>query len=482
VTIDGDTMENVGVRKKGFFGSLSEEKPSLKVKFSEYDPNQVYFSKKRLTLNNAISDESYVKQCLGYDIFAAAGVPSPRCSFATVTVNGESLGVYVNVESLKKRFLRRHFSDDEGNFYEGALSDFREGWQETFQQKTNKQSSDRSDLLAMTAALATQDSGLMARLEPLLDLDAFYRFWASEYLVMHMDGYARNTNNFYLYNDPESKRFFFIPWGIDSIMHDNVTLPWETASPEGAVWVTAVLPRRLYDDPDGQARYFSTVEQLMDTVWDEEKLLFDIDQMVALITPHIPAEERLRFEVFVAQVRSFVADRQSAVEAELAIRPDYSGPLRDPWCAEPIGELSGTFNTTFDQLDVEDPLNAGSGTLSLTLGGEAVPFVLVSTLSGLGEENQMPSVRFVAAVSEEEIYVAEIGEISPDGFVSGNTVPIDWVESAGLLLKLDFSEGAEEIALVGMIGEGDLTLTAAGTDPGDAVTGAFQARVFEAIF
>jgi hypothetical protein len=36
VTVDGEIREQVGVRKKGFLGSLSEEKPSLKIKFHEY--------------------------------------------------------------------------------------------------------------------------------------------------------------------------------------------------------------------------------------------------------------------------------------------------------------------------------------------------------------------------------------------------------------------------------------------------------------
>ena len=51
---------------------------------------------RRMTLNNARQDPSYINQCLGYQLFAAAGVPAPRCSFATVTVNGEQLGIYAH--------------------------------------------------------------------------------------------------------------------------------------------------------------------------------------------------------------------------------------------------------------------------------------------------------------------------------------------------------------------------------------------------
>ena len=36
VTVDGEMFVNVGVRKKGFLGSLDERKPSLKIKFDKY--------------------------------------------------------------------------------------------------------------------------------------------------------------------------------------------------------------------------------------------------------------------------------------------------------------------------------------------------------------------------------------------------------------------------------------------------------------
>ena len=104
VTIDGETFENVGIRKKGFFGSVDDDKPSLKIRFDKYVDDQEFLTADRLTLNNSIQDESYVRQCLTYELFRAAGLPASRCNFAQVTVNGDYLGVYVNVEGIKKPF------------------------------------------------------------------------------------------------------------------------------------------------------------------------------------------------------------------------------------------------------------------------------------------------------------------------------------------------------------------------------------------
>ncbi|MBN2343731.1 MAG: CotH kinase family protein [Deltaproteobacteria bacterium] len=480
ITIDGQPVNDVGIRKKGFYGSLSEEKPSLKVKFSEYNEDQTYAGEERLTLNNAVSDPSYVKQCLGYDVFADAGIPAPRCNFAGVTVNGEYLGVYVNVESIKKRFLRRHFSNDEGHLYEGALSDFRSGWVDTFQVKTNKDTPDRSDLADLTAALEDPAADVVERISPLVDVDAFIRYWAVEYLLMHVDGYARNTNNFYLYNDPESEQFYFIPWGIDAIMTKNITLPWETARPEGAAWVEGILARRLYNAPTYQEKYVDMLTELIDTVWNETELVTKIDAFAALIRPYMVDTERWTFETNVSIVRSFVENRRAEVLAQSAIRPVYTTELRDPMCSAPIGTISGTFNTTFGELDVENPFEAGEATLQITVNGETIPFVAVSSLSGINEENT-PAVRLVAAVSETDVWVMEIGKISEPMFKADAVVPIDWVNSVGILLRIDLSAG-EEFEVMGIIGEGTLTFTDAGLSTGDVVSGEFIGDIYEASF
>ncbi len=68
-------------------------------------------------------DDSRLNTCMSYHVFREAGSPAPRCNYARVLLNGEDLGVFSNVESLKKPMLRRWFDDDSGNLYEGVLSD-----------------------------------------------------------------------------------------------------------------------------------------------------------------------------------------------------------------------------------------------------------------------------------------------------------------------------------------------------------------------
>ncbi len=124
ITIAGVKIEGVGIRKKGFIGSLDNRHPSLKIKFDEFVDQQPIADLEGLTLNNNKQDMSLLSQTLAYELFKSAGVHAPRCTYAKVSVNGEDLGIYSNVESIAKPFLKRHFTNSSGNLYEGTLADF----------------------------------------------------------------------------------------------------------------------------------------------------------------------------------------------------------------------------------------------------------------------------------------------------------------------------------------------------------------------
>ena len=200
VAVDGEALAPVGVRKKGGLGSMSEEKPALKVRFDKFVAGQTLGgAMQRLTLNNVRQDKSKISTCLAYHVFAAAGVPAPRCNFAAVTVNGEDLGLYAHVESVKTAFLARHFADAQGPLYEGALSDFRPLFRRAFEKKTRTDEADWSDVDAVVDALQDASPAGLEALASAIDLDRFLTFWAVEVLIRHWDGYAGNRNNFYVY-------------------------------------------------------------------------------------------------------------------------------------------------------------------------------------------------------------------------------------------------------------------------------------------
>jgi spore coat protein CotH len=220
-----ETVADVGIRLKGeaTLRPLTRKAP-FKIKFDEFVPDQSFRGLRRMTLNNLLEDASFLAERLSYHLFRTAGLPAPRANNAVVYVNGMLYGVYANVETEDKTFLRRWFTSDAGNLYEEGQVDFLPGNETRFELETNEQRNDRTDLRGLIAALqAATDATLLADLDGALDTTHFLRFTAAEAVVNQWDmyGYTRfYPNNFRLYRDPSRNKFVFIPWGMDMSLKD----------------------------------------------------------------------------------------------------------------------------------------------------------------------------------------------------------------------------------------------------------------------
>jgi hypothetical protein len=482
VKVDDVTVAQAGVRKKGFFGSADTEKPSIKVKFDEYVPDLEVYGSSRLTLNNNKQDPAFIKQCLGYQIFAAAGIPAPRCNFAHVTLNGRDLGLFANVEPVKKPMLRRHFADDEGNLYEGTLSDFRAGWTGTFEKKTNEMVAAQPEIEALTTALQASDAALLGELGASMDVDAFINFWATEVLIAHWDGYANNNNNFFLYGDPSTGKTTFMPWGIDGILADANPFPDGEAPPK-AVFATGLLARRLYLLPETRDKYLTRLEQLLDTVWDETSLLAEIDRMETLVID-IAKNDPFSANVDVADeielVRQFVRDRRAMLAPELATPRTWDYALRETFCFPELGTISGNFATTWGDIG-RDPFAAGTGILNATVDGTPWPTQTTGSKAGLNTDNEQgprAQVQVVSVLQNGNVAVFAV-DVIPDQFVPG-TLAIDFTTVGGFLLEWDTT--TQMARVVGVITSGTLQLDMAGMTNGAPVSGSFTGNLVKLFF
>jgi len=468
VTIDGQVFDQVGVRKKGFLGSINRTRPSLKLSFDEYQAGREVFGLERMTLNDNQQDPSQLDTCLAYQVFRAAGVPAPRCNWARVTVNGEDLGTYSNVESIRRRFLARWFDDTSGNLYEGAVADLRPSWVDNYEDKPGN-SGDRSDLAGLVAALTTGDSGLPAALDPVLDVDAFLTFWAAEVLVGHWDGYSGDRNNHYLYRDPTSGRFRFLPWGPDSAF--GQPNPFLAEPPPPSVWANNLLASRLYGLSASHAAYQQRLRDLLDQAWDETALTAEIDRVEAMLAPytHVPAAD---FAADVARVRGFVAGQRATLTADLDTDPSWNVPLPDGYCLTTTGTATGTFSAPIGAFP---PANifAGTGTLEVTLGGNPVSFVAHG--AGAGPDGDPSHPRIGAAsfgVLGTGTALFPYLLVEPELWVAGD-VAVDGYDVFGLLLE---SAGAGGATLRGFL-RGTLTLDQAPTTAGQTASGSFDLEV-----
>ena len=122
VTVDGEKLDNVAIRPKGNSSlssvvSSDSERYSFKIDFDKYSDGLTYHGLDKLNLNNIISDNTYLKEYLSYDMMEYMGVAAPLASFVKVSVNGEYFGLYLAVEGVEEAFAQRNYGSDYGNIY-----------------------------------------------------------------------------------------------------------------------------------------------------------------------------------------------------------------------------------------------------------------------------------------------------------------------------------------------------------------------------
>jgi spore coat protein CotH len=372
--IDGQELKSVGIRKKGFFGSAVSTRPSLKIKLDEFVKDQEYSGLNMLTFNNNNQDATGAQSFLVYKFMNDAGANSPRSNFARIIVNGEDLGIYTHVESVNKRLVKRLFKKSRGDLWEGYAGDFSEDEYNRIVHKFGKD--DESETLqALYDLLQSPDPIPLASFEKLLDVDAFITLWASEVLIGHWDGYASNRNNYYIYREPKSGLFYFIPWGPDSAFWDPG--PFLPAGLPHSFKARGVLCQRLWEVPEVRERYRREMQRLLNEAWDEEKMLAELEQAHALTQPYSTASNEAR-ERGSASIREFIRTRRGEVQAELDLPATDWPKAESKGVAGPgaVMEVSGEFTSVFE-LPAPDPgTQASADNLSLFAN---VPASLVGT-------------------------------------------------------------------------------------------------------
>jgi len=317
VSIDGENIGTVGIRKKGFFGSAVSTRPSLKLKMDYLEDGRTFAGQDRLTFNNNNQDPTRAQTFLVYQFMNDAGVNSPRSNLARIVVNGEDLGIYTHVESVRKPFIDRLFGSSKGDLWEGYAGDFTENEYGRIVHKWGKDEAGEF-LRKVYDLLQSPDPVPLASLEQLLDLDAFITLWASEVLIGHWDGYAGNRNNFYIFRPKESGLAYFTPWGPDSAFSDPG--PFIRVPVPKSVKARGYLCERLWEVPEVRERYRKEMQRLLDDVWNEKKMLAQLQQVRALARPYSSVSDS-DFEKAARSIREFIDSRRGEIQAELDAPP-----------------------------------------------------------------------------------------------------------------------------------------------------------------
>ena len=306
----------VALHLKGSAGSFREldNKPAFTLHFDEVTPGQRFHGLEKISLNNSVQDPTYMCEFLGRQLFNAAGVPVPRAGHALVTFNGGPPELYVLLEGWNKQFLKRHFPDLKGNFYEGA---FRNDVSTALEAKSGADPENHADLEALVeAARETDPDRRFAALNRLLDMERFVTFVALEVMVNHWDGYSLHVNNYRIFHDRRAGKLVFLPHGMDQLFgvrrreFDSSILPA----------MSGLVAAALLETRPGRRQYLDRMTDLHTNLLDVPSLLGAVDKLERLLRPALAADAgaRSEFDARVPVLRQRLEERAAEISAQLA--------------------------------------------------------------------------------------------------------------------------------------------------------------------
>jgi len=323
---DGDkTYTDVGIHLRGSAGSFRgfDDKPGLTINMDKFTEDLTYRGMDKFHLANSAQDPSYLSELICGEICMAVGVPAARISHATVTLNNRKLGMFYLKEGYDKNFLRKHFKNSNGNFYDGGF--LRDIDQPLDLISTKKDVADRKDLKALLEAAREPDkTKRFERLEKVLDLNEFLSMMVVEVIMSDWDGYPMKPNNYRIYHDPDRDKMIFIPSGMDQMFGD---VNWSILP-----GFNAIVARAIIETPEGKKRYIARFREIMKTAYKPEELVKKLDEAEKRVQPvlaSVDANAGRDYKNHVDRLRNAIRQRAKIVETQLAGYEDSTGKPLD---------------------------------------------------------------------------------------------------------------------------------------------------------
>ncbi len=238
----GERIDRIGLSFRGNFSLLNSGiKKPWKIDTDAFIEGQEFHNLKQLLFINNVGDPSMMLEKFAYDFLAFAGVPASHITFVEIWVDvlGKNeaptfLGVYTLVERIDMKFVANRFGQDNkgGNLYKANhfmrgpadlvyygddIEDFpKPNGLYIYGKVNNEEEADYGDIVELTrvidgVAYDTPEDFAQA-LEKVFNVDGFLRYMAVEIALMSWDIYPNTGNNFYLYNNPGTGKFEWLPW------------------------------------------------------------------------------------------------------------------------------------------------------------------------------------------------------------------------------------------------------------------------------
>jgi spore coat protein CotH len=221
--VDGKTYKDVGVHFRGntSYSMVSTgRKRSLNISLNYAHKDQTLFGYRGFNLLNGAEDPDFLHNVL-FSEMARAYISAPKANFARVAINGESWGIYINIQQFNKDFTRDFFKSDGGIRWKvpgpnsrgglAYLGDNPDAYKSIYEIKSKDKPESWKALIALCKTLNQEPAKtLRSALEPMLDIEEVLKFLAVDLISVNGDGFWSRQSDYSLYCDEKGK-FHLVP-------------------------------------------------------------------------------------------------------------------------------------------------------------------------------------------------------------------------------------------------------------------------------
>jgi hypothetical protein len=356
----GERFDAVGVRYRGngtFVNSLYGPKQSLKLDVSKFAKTNRLAGIHELNFLNTIVDYSYLHDVLAEELFRELGAIAPRTAYAYVTLDpgtgkDEPRGLFVAMENIDSDFAEHRFGTRKAPIFKPVTYDLFEdlgddwsAYDKIYDLKTKATPEEQQRVIDFAKLVShATDEEFARRLPEFLDFDEFAAFLGGHVLLSSYDGFLVNGQNFYVYLDPRSHKFGFVPWDQDHAWGDFGHVGTNEGREGASIWEPAIYDfrflKRVMKAESFRAVYRAKLENALTNSFSKETLFAKVDDLAKRIRPAVAAESDFRLKRFdqaisnewlpgprdgnpegpdapVHQIKRFISNRIQSVRAQL---------------------------------------------------------------------------------------------------------------------------------------------------------------------
>ncbi len=278
--------------------------------------------------NAEYDDPSLIRNALSFRFFEWIGVPCPKAKHCLLQLNGQNLGVYLEIEGVDRFFFRKrgipvqsmfYAEDDDANFslLAGESRKKKASLFSGYKQMIGT-AEDRRRLVMFIRKLNSLGSGrskaLFAYLQLRLDIDNYLRWLAGAVLTGNYDGFDQN---YALYRHRKLQKYRMIPWDYEGTWGRNCY-----GKPCGSdlVRVTGYnrLTRLILQNPLLREKYKRLLARILTDTFTKRRILPVAAAMQQAIRPHLMRDTARKWSIAdfdgeIYMIRDYIEERRTLV-------------------------------------------------------------------------------------------------------------------------------------------------------------------------